>query len=279
MYGTYRQRHANTPPPCRAPPRRAGRRWRREHTPITAGGLAAATEATACSDINNTTSTGTGGAHARRLHSRATPCLQLKTGRPPPSLRPTRARTQPPRSRCVPHARTAPREPQRTRRRRTSRSHRRQEDSSTRTRAALRAAHAAPARPAPPPVAAPPIPDTTDERRRTMTKRCCVPTRAQSRRHRSMGYGGTGRPPRQRGDRLLFLPCERGSHSRTVVVTTNKAPSQPCALTTWPVKDEPATFNKHGTRPLLLHLQGPFYCSAERERKAMSRIRQSRNLQ
>ena len=68
-----------------------------------------------------------------------------------------------------------------------------------------------------------------NERRRTTTKRCCVPTRAQSRRRRSMGYGRTGRPPRQRGRRLpppmqAWLTQPHGRR--------HKAPPQPCALTT-----------------------------------------------
>ena len=42
---------------------------------------------------------------------------------------------------------------------------------------------------------------TNDDARRRI-KRCCVVTRAQSRRRRSMGHGRTGRSPRQRGGRL-----------------------------------------------------------------------------
>ena len=61
--------------------------------PITAGDLAAATAATACSGINSTTRTGTGGVHARRSRRGAMPCLQLKTGRPLPFLRSRHART------------------------------------------------------------------------------------------------------------------------------------------------------------------------------------------
>ena len=69
-----------------------------------------------------------------------------------------------------------------------------------------------------------------NERRRTTTKRCCVPTiRAQSRRRRSAGYGDTGRPPRQWGARLV--PPMRAwltpPHGRR-----HRAPLQPCALTT-----------------------------------------------
>ena len=55
----------------------------------------------------------------------------------------------------------------------------------------------------PPPAAAPPAPDLTHERLRTTTKRCCVPERTQRRRRRLMGYGNPGRPPRQRGARLV----------------------------------------------------------------------------
>ena len=69
-----------------------------------------------------------------------------------------------------------------------------------------------------------------NERRRTTTKRCCVPTRAQSRRRRSMGYGNTGRSLRQRS-RSLVPPMRAWltqPHSRH-----HKAPPQPCALTTY----------------------------------------------
>ena len=67
------------------------------------------------------------------------------------------------------------------------------------------------------------------QRRRTTTERYRVSTRAQSRRRRSMGYGNTGPPPRQRGARLV--PPMRAwltpPHGRR-----HKAPPQPCALTT-----------------------------------------------
>ena len=78
-------------------------------------------------------------------------------------------------------------------------------------------------------------PDTTHERRRTTTKRCCVPTWAQSRRRRSMGNAKTGASPRQRGPvaragGLPFPPMRawlEQPHGRR-----HKAPPQPCALTT-----------------------------------------------
>ena len=65
-----------------------------------------------------------------------------------------------------------------------------------------------------------------NERRRSTTKRCCVPTRAQSRRRRSMGYGRTGPSPRRRPPRLsppmrAWLTQPHGRH--------HKAPPQPCA--------------------------------------------------
>ena len=57
-----------------------------------------------------------------------------------------------------------------------------------------------------------------NERRRTTTKRC-VPARTQSRRRRSMGYGRTGRPPRQRIRRLpppmrAWLTLPHGRHHK-----------------------------------------------------------------
>jgi len=72
-------------------------------------------------------------------------------------------------------------------------------------------------------------------RRRTTTKRCCVPSRAQSRRRRSMGHVKTWCPPRQRGPVAraggFLLPPMRAwleqPHGRH-----HKAPPQPCALTT-----------------------------------------------
>ena len=57
----------------------------------------------------------------------------------------------------------------------------------------------------------------------------CVPAWTQRRRRRSMGYGGTGRPLRQRGRRLV-LPMRAWltpPHGRR-----HKPPPQPCALTT-----------------------------------------------
>ena len=105
------------------------------------------------------------------------------------------------------------------------------QDSSTDTHAALRTARTAPARPAPPLVAAPPTPGTprTNDDARRRKDAACVPTRTQSRRRRSMGYGKTGRPPRQRGARLvpLMRACLTSPHRRR-----HKAPPQPCALTT-----------------------------------------------
>ena len=82
----------------------------------------------------------------------------------------------------------------------------------------------------------PQTPDTTHERRRTTTKRCCVPIRAQSRRRRSMGHVDTGRSPRQRGPVARAGGCLfplmrewlKQSHGRH-----HKAPPQPCALTTF----------------------------------------------
>ena len=83
--------------------------------------------------------------------------------------------------------------------------------------------------------AGPKTPNTEHERRRTTTKRCCVPTRAQSRRRRSMGQAKTGCPPRQQGPVARAgrfpLPPMRAwleqPHGRR-----HKAPPQPCALTT-----------------------------------------------
>ena len=68
-------------------------------------------------------------------------------------------------------------------------------------------------------------PDSTHEPRRTTTKRCCVSTRTQSRRRRSMGHAKTWCSPRQRGPvaraggASFFLPCERGLNSHTDVIT------------------------------------------------------------
>ena len=92
--------------------------------------------------------------------------------------------------------------------------------SSTRTHAALRTARTAPARPAPPQQQRhqSQTPRTTHDRRRTTTKRCCVPTRAQSRGRRSMGYGNTGRSPWQRGGRPV--PPTASSHASVAHTTT-----------------------------------------------------------
>ena len=80
---------------------------------------------------------------------------------------------------------------------------------------------------------------TTHERRRTTTKRCYVPTRAQSRRRRSMGHVKTWWSPRQRGPVARAgrfpLPPMRAwleqPHGRR-----HKAPHQPSALTTSSLK-------------------------------------------
>ena len=71
--------------------------------------------------------------------------------------------------------------------------------------------------------------------RLTETKRCCVPTRAQSRRRRSMGYARTGVPPRQRGPVALagrFPPPPMRAWLEQPHGRHHKAPPQPCALTT-----------------------------------------------
>ena len=69
-----------------------------------------------------------------------------------------------------------------------------------REHAALRAARTARKRLAPPPNKnRRRTPGATHERQRATTKRCCVPSWAQSRRRRSMGQAKTGRSPRQRG--------------------------------------------------------------------------------
>ena len=81
-----------------------------------------------------------------------------------------------------------------------------------------------------------PAPDTTHERRRTTTtKRCCVPSRAQSRRHRSVGYARSRVPPRQRGPVARagrFLPPPMRAWLEQPHGRHHKAPPQPCALTT-----------------------------------------------
>ena len=135
------------------------------------------------------------------LAARRCALLTAEICRPPPSLHPARAQaaatlalrraSTPSTTRVAAHAPPL-HQPQ-------------PQDSSTRTHAALLTAHTAPARPAPPLVAAPLTPDTTHERQRTTTKRCCVPKRTQSRRRRSIEYGGTGPPPRQRDCRLVPL--------------------------------------------------------------------------
>ena len=58
-------------------------------------------------------------------------------------------------------------------------------------------------------------------------KRCCVLEwttqrhNTQRRRRRSMGYGRTGRRPGN-GVAAFLLPCKRGSHRRTAVVTRSR---------------------------------------------------------
>ena len=112
------------------------------------------------------------------------------------------------------------------------------QNSTAHEHATLHAAHAARTRIAPPSEAAPPNSEAsgnTHERRHATTKRCCVPTRAQSRRRRSMGHVKTWCTPRQRGPvaraGVLLLPPMRAwleqPHGRR-----HKAPPQPCALTT-----------------------------------------------
>ena len=105
-----------------------------------------------------------------------------------------------------------------------------------REHAAPRAARTARKRLAPPPNKnRRRTPGATHEQRRATTKRCCVPTWAQSRRRRSMGQAKTGRSPRQRGPVARAgarpLPPMRAwleqPHGRR-----HKAPPQPCALTT-----------------------------------------------
>ena len=91
---------------------------------------------------------------------------------------------------------------------------------------------------------------TTHERRHATTKRCCVPTRAQSRRRRSMGHAKTWCAPRQRGPvaraGALLLPPMRAwleqPHGRR-----HKAPPQPCVLTT--TRTGPTRTQKPPSRP------------------------------
>ena len=98
------------------------------------------------------------------------------------------------------------------------------QDSTTRTHAALRAARTAPARPAPPPVAAPLAPR---HHARTTTHDDEKMLSVHGRKAGDAGRWGTatlgGRPGN--GVAALFLPCERGSHSHTVVVLSSQGPA------------------------------------------------------
>ena len=106
--------------------------------------------------------------------------------------------------------------------------------------AALRTAHRthrARARPAPPLVATPPTPDTTHERhdaRRRKDAAC-----PQGHKAGDADRRGTEELGLRRGNGVsaFLLPCERGSHRRTVHGRRHKAPLQPCALTTNRFKD------------------------------------------
>ena len=94
------------------------------------------------------------------------------------------------------------------------------QDSSTRTRATLRAARTALARPAPPPVAAP-LNSRNHARTTTHDDEKMRSAHTGANKAGDADRWGTatlgGRPGN--GDAVLFLPCERGSHRHTAVIT------------------------------------------------------------
>ena len=181
-----------------------------------------ATATTACGDVNDIPSTGTGGAYARCVRRHTAPRLQPHKTTP---LRPARAHAA---ATLAPRRASAHREspwhppPQ----------HQQQpQDHSTRAHAALRQTSTAPACLAPPPVATPLVPrhharTTTHDDEKMLRARMDTTQKTPI----DVGYGGTGRPPRrQRGARLVplmraFLIPPHGRH--------HKAPPRPCALTT-----------------------------------------------
>ena len=215
------------------------------HPPYVLPSCAAeATATTASCDISGILRTKTGGARARRPRCSATHATDNRKAFCPAH---TRAATT--------SASRRTRAPQHATRVAVSPPPQRQpqsQDRSTRARAAPRHSHrnAAPARFAPPPATAPPVSDLlTYERRRTTTKRCCAPARTQRRRRRSMGHSDTGRPPRQRGCRLVppmrarLITPPHGRH--------HKAPPPPCALaTTSADRGNPGLFFVCGERRL-----------------------------
>ena len=163
-------------------------------------------------------STGTRGAHARRSRSSATPRSQLGQANLPPPSHPARARTQPPRTHFARHARQTSRESQRTRRRtdRPTAATIGQQHAHAR-RTARRTHRARPPRTAASSSAAElQKPRTNDDARRRKDAECPHEHKAGD-----ADRWGTATLSRRsgNGEPVLFLPCERGSHRHTVVIT------------------------------------------------------------